>query len=181
MDHGGWLENTSRSAVLVALPDHRVLVAVPNRDFVLRPRSWFYVTEWDADLSVALVPLPAGRGIPLECDSRRCHTRIPGSYRDSCWPVLVAIEPSRVRVLQPTLQPDAVRESVQWIGRLAGNGAWEVEFSLPAELDRPADLVAVATCFPASGYDAHGIAISSANPSPGPAHAVVTDSFRLDP
>jgi hypothetical protein len=95
-------------------------VLVPRRDYVLKDRGWFFVTEWDARLDVALEPLPVEPGLSATCNSSgACTIVLPASPRDFCVPRLLRVAPAGILV-----------SDVKHVQAPVGNGAVLVSFDV---------------------------------------------------
>lgn len=172
---------TRASLLRVELLGYRPMISVMKQDSEGRLREGdLSETLLDSGLSARFVPFADEPGPKLECGAGHCRMWIPCSTFDFCMPTLVMIEPSRARVQRPWPVQVPGELSFANANRQPVNGAWDVEFQLPDDLERPAEVIGVATSFPADQFNDAGF-LSLQTPLQGLGRAALTNSVHLAP
>jgi hypothetical protein len=73
-----FLSNPSTEPLIFGVGPNELQILIPDRDFKTHSRGFFYVTEWDADVSLELKPqLPT---MKLDCTETTCTVVVPSRY-----------------------------------------------------------------------------------------------------
>ena len=155
LDAGGFLCNPVGSPVVVYRPGERLRVAVPTKDFKTHGHGVCFVTEWDAELELALSPLPKEPGLTAKCEARRCELVTDADSKDACVGYLAEFGPSHA-----TLLPVADRTKTE----PAGQGALRLIFEIPEQGPEKSERFYIGLCYPPEGASIPRVIVSDALP-----------------